>query len=314
MKNTFKYISRAVLLAFSIMLIVQCSEDKNELYVPPTIEESNHPNDVYIKSHMFEKYGTAVRWRWDDRFIKPTQRAVPIADSLVIPVTKLVEYLWIGPFKAMGKAGEDFMNRLFPAELQYMGSYIYREDGSQLLGYAEAGARITLLNLNAFNLKNRNWLTGAGNGILSTVHHEFTHIVHQNHAIPVGFNKISERYLGNGWQNNVTLEEAIKLGMVRDYGTMNEHEDFCEIVSHFLVMTKADFEATFITQKDVSKITDVNKLKEEQELNKGRALIAQKLEMVINYYQTSFGIDLVAVRDEMQKRLDFVITNNKFPE
>jgi substrate import-associated zinc metallohydrolase lipoprotein len=314
MKNTFKHISKALLIAWAIMLFVQCSDDKNDLYVPPTIVESTHPNDVYIKNHMFEKYGTAVRWRWDDRFIKPTQRAVPVADSLVIPVTKLVEYLWIGPYKSVGKAGEDFMDKLFPAELQYMGSYIFKKDGSRLLGYAEAGARITLLNLNAYDLTNRDWLTGPGGGILATVHHEFTHIVHQNHAIPVGFNKISERYLGNGWLNDVSLNDAIKLGMVRNYGTMNEHEDFCEIVSHFLVMTKEDFEARYITQKDLSEITNVNKLKEEQDLNKGRALIAQKLEMVINYYQNSFGFNLVEVRDEMQKRLDYVITNNKFPE
>lgn len=312
MKKIQKYLLKVSVLSIIALAFVQCTEDKNDQYVPPVSVESTHPNDVYAKG-LFEKYGTAVRWRWDDRFIKPTQRAVPIADTLVIPVTQLVEYLWIGPYESVGQPGIDFMKELFPSELQYMGSYIYKNNGTMLLGYAEGGARVTLLNLNSYDLQDRNWMTNPGGGILATVHHEFTHIVHQNYAIPVGFNQISEKYLGNGWSNNVSLNDAIKLGMVRNYGTMNEHEDFCEIVSHYLTMTKADFEARYITQKDLSEITDVNQLKHEQELNEGRVLIARKLDMVIEYYQATFDINLTSVRDETESRINYVIENNKIP-
>ncbi|WP_439182863.1 substrate import-associated zinc metallohydrolase lipoprotein [Carboxylicivirga taeanensis] len=303
-------------ICFALLIIISLanctSDDVNDKYIPPVVAESNHPNDLYLKG-LFDKFGTAIRWRWDDRFIKPTQRAVPIADSLVIPVTQLIEYLWIGSYESVGEAGERFMLDLFPPELQYMGSYIYKNDGTILLGFAEAGARITLLNLNAYDLQDREWLTSPSGGVLATVHHEFTHIVHQNYAIPIGFNKISDRYLGNGWSNNVSLNDAIKLGMVRNYGTMNEHEDFCEIVSHYLTMPLADFNSRYITLRDLSSIEDLEERKEEEALNAGRVKIAQKLDMILKYYQNSFDIDLTAVQKEMEERINYVIEYNEIP-
>ncbi len=303
-------------ICFASMIIIgltNCtSDDANDKYIPPVITESNHQNDLYLKG-LFDKFGTAVRWRWDDRFIKPTQRAVPIADSLVIPVTQLIEYLWIGPYESAGEAGEQFILELFPPELQYMGSFIYKNDGTILLGFAEAGARITLLNLNAYDLEDRQWLTSPGGGVLATVHHEFTHIVHQNYAIPVGFNKISDRYLGNGWSNNVSLNDAIKLGMVRNYGTMNEDEDFCEIVSHYLTMPLEQFNDRYINLKDIETIEDLEERKEEEELNAGRVKIAQKLDMIIKYYKSSFDLDLKAIQQEMEERINYVIENNEIP-
>lgn len=309
-----KNINKVVLLLILFSVFTNCKDNEDQTkYEPPTIKESTHPNDSYLTKNMFEEYGTAVRWRWDNRFIKPNQSATPVAADYVIPVTKIVKSLWIGAYESQGKAGKDFIEKLFPAELQYIGSYIY-QDGSVLLGYAEGGARITLLNLNKYNLKNRDWLTKAGGGILATVHHEFSHIVHQNYGMPPGFNKVSEKYLGNGWKNNVTLEDAIKLGMVRNYGAMNEFEDFCEIISHFLTLPKEKFEKMFIEQEDCSKLTDPKKIRNCQELNAGREKIATKLGMIIDFYKNQFGLDMVAVRDSLEKKIDYVVENNKIPE
>lgn len=295
-------------------LLTQCSKENNAEYIRPnTAEESNHPNDVFLKENMLKPYGTAVRWRWNNRFIKPSQKAVPVASEYVIPVTKLVNYLWIGSYESQGAKGKKFIKELFPTELQYIGSYIY-EDGSVLLGYAEGGARITLLNLNSYDLTSRDWLTNPGGGILSTVHHEFSHLVHQNYGLPAGFNKISEKYLGNGWKNNVSLDDAIELGMVRNYGTLNEFEDFCEVVSHFLTLPKTTFNERFIDQKDCSSLTDADAIAKCQKLNEGRKKISQKLDLIVKFYKSNFGLNLISTRDSLENRINYVITNNKIPK
>ncbi len=304
---------------FLFALLYQCeTKDENTQYDAPANPDLSNPNDVYLYNNngnsLFETYGTATRWRWNDNFIKPTQRATPIESGFVIPTTKLVKYLWIGPYAATGNDAANFIKELFPSELVYIGSYIYKDDGTRLLGYAEGGARVTLLNLNSLDFQNRNWMTGAGSGILSTVHHEFSHIVHQKYGIPVGFNTISSSYLGNGWSNGVTRDDAIKLGMVRNYGTLNEYEDFCEIISHLLVVDKDTFEQDFINQEDCSTYTDAGEIVNCQELNDGRKLIKQKVDLVVDFYKNNFNVDLLAVRDTLQARLTKVIETNEIPD
>ncbi|MCT4604127.1 MAG: putative zinc-binding metallopeptidase [Marinifilum sp.] len=301
-------------LLLSPIFFTSCGDDDNTKFVPPKIEVSNDEIDTYLQNNMLDKYNTAVRWKWEDRFIDDDYTATPVKRDVVIPVTKLVEYLWIDPYRSLGDGGKAFMDKLFPPELVYIGSYIFKEDGTRLLGYAEGGARITLLNLNSYDLTNKTWLTDPGGGILATVHHEFTHLVHQNFGMPVGFNTISEKYNGEGWSNNVSLADAIKLGMVRNYGTANEYEDFCEIVSHFLTMPKASFEALFINQQSTDGITNPDQIAHIQELNTGRKLIAKKVSVVADFYKNKFNIDLYKLRDIMEERINYVVTNNKIPE
>ena len=316
MKNTIKLIG----FIFSMALFYQCgSDDTNTTYVAPENPDISSVNDQYLYANngesLFEQYGTATRWRWNDNFIDPAERATPIDADLVIPATKIVEYLWAGPYAASGADAQTFIKSLFPSELVYMGSFIFNDDGTMKLGFAEGGARVTLLNMNNLDFEDRNWLANpAQGGVLATVHHEFSHIVHQTHGIPVGFNTISESYLGNGWSNGVTRDDAIKLGMVRNYGTLNEFEDFCEIISHLLSLDQATFEANFINQEDCSVYTDAEDIVNCQELNEGRQLIAQKVDLVVAFYKNNFNVDLLEVRDILQERLTTVIETNGIPE
>ncbi|WP_111309906.1 substrate import-associated zinc metallohydrolase lipoprotein [Confluentibacter sediminis] len=315
MKNIIKHI----ILCFATLLFMQCDgNDPNLEYVAPENPDISSVNDQYLYSNnghsLFELYGTATRWRWNDNYIDPTQRATPIKSDFVIPATKLINHLWIGSYAASGTSAANFIKELFPAELVYIGSYIYKEDGTILLGYAEGGARVTILNLNSLDYQDRDWMTRPGGGILATVHHEFSHIVHQNYGLPVGFNKISDTYLGNNWSNGVSKEDAIKLGMVRNYGTLNEYEDFCEIISHLLVTDPESFEEDFIAQEDCTTYTDAGDIVNCQELNEGRLLIKKKVDLVVEYYKNSFNVDLLAVRDSLQVRLNKVIETNEIPD
>lgn len=280
-----------------VLLGLSCQNSDSVNYQAPEVELSDHPNDVYIRENILNKYGTAIRWKWDNRYLSKGQTAEPVFEDLVIPVTKLVEELWIEPFLVLSSDSEKFIRDYMSKELVYIGSYIYNSDGSRLLGYAEGGSRISLMNLNAYDLEDRIWLEDQ----LVTMHHEFGHIVHQNHGIPDGYNKISPMgYLGEGWRNGVTLNDAIKRGMVTAYATDNQYEDFAELISRYLVQDTVYFNSTYLNDWDCSQFIDTESC---NEINEGRALIRQKLELIKEFYKEEFNIDLHSLRDTIQKRI-----------
>jgi len=293
----FKKEILSILMTIGILTLSACSSSDDVDYTPSVITPSDHPNDVYIRENMLDKYGAAIRWRWDDRFLQKGQLASAIDEDLVIPVTQLIENLWIQPFIVLSDDSEAFIKRLIPKEIIYIGSYIYNDDGARLAGFADGGTRVSLLNLNALDMSDRMWIEEQ----LITMHHEFNHIVHQNHGIPSGFNTVSSNgYLGQGWNNGVSLSDAIIRGMVSAYGTSNEYEDFSELVSRFLVQDEETFNSLYLIDSDCSIFADEVFC---TDLNNGRELIRQKLQMVKDFYLENFNINLNDLRDTIQSRM-----------
>ncbi|NOU60853.1 substrate import-associated zinc metallohydrolase lipoprotein [Marinifilum caeruleilacunae] len=295
MKLTFT--SRFLFVIALILLQFSCDKNDGEKYVAPEIELSNHPNDVYLRENILKEYGTAIRWKWDQRFIRKGQSAEPIKEDLVIPITKIVEDLWIKPFIALSDDSEKFIRDYMPKELVYIGSYIYNSNGSAILGYSESGARISLMNLNSYDLKDRIWLED----VLITMHHEFAHIVHQNNGMPKAYHLISPKgYLGEGWRNGVSFTDAIKRGMVSAYATDNQYEDFAELTSRYLVQDTIYFNSTYLKDWDCAQFINPESC---HEINEGRELIRQKLNAIRTFYLDEFNIDIKILRDTIQKRM-----------
>ena len=310
-----KFINFIALVLITVLVFRCANDDRNGQFIPPENPDTSHVNDIYLYENsesLYKRYGTATRWRWNDNFIEPDERATPIRSELVIPMTQLIEYLWIEPFTALGASGEEFINTLFPPEVVFLGSVIYNEDGSAKLGFAEGGARVTILDANNLDFQDRAWLTNPRSGMLRTLHHEFTHIVDGVFAKPIGFNTISETYIGIDWINT-TRDQAIKLGMMSAYGASTETEDFAEIVSNFLVMDPATFEQDFINQQNCTGFTNLQDIINCRELNEGRLLISQKVDLVTEYYKNKFDIDLYQVRGEIQSRLNNLVTTGIIP-
>ena len=85
------------------------------------------------------------------------------------------------------------------------------DTGSHLQGQArrttaDAGARVTLTEVNDININNQQWVFRQ----LGTIYHEFAHIVHQRYNLPPGWENISPQgYTGAGSWYNLTDEEAL---------------------------------------------------------------------------------------------------------
>lgn len=318
MKTKINLLTILILVLLLATLIACKSDDNASKFVPPAPPDLTHSNDVFLYNNkgksLYERYGLSLLWKWNDNFIRPSQRATPVKESLVIDIAKMIDYLWIGSFEAQGENGKEFIKEYVPVEVVMIGSYIYNDDGTRLLGFAEAGVRISLLNMNTLDFQNVNWMLSPSGGVIPTMNHEFAHIVHQKNDIPSGFNSISESYLGSSWSNNVSLEDAIKLGMVRNYATLNEYEDFCEIISHYLALDNDTFISFFINQEDCSQYTTAGDIVNCNELNEGRKKIELKLDLVKKYFSDKFDINLTSVRDTLLQRTENVIKLNGIPE
>ncbi len=64
-----------------------------------------------------------------------------------------------------------------------------------------------------------------------TMHHEFSHILHQTKSYPVSFGQVTPgSYDGRNWQDRDSVESH-RLGFITQYGSSATYEDFVETLS-----------------------------------------------------------------------------------
>lgn len=293
--------------------LMSCSDDESANYVPESKEPSVDEINVYFQENFQDKYGSAVRWQWIDKYVDINYIVAPAMRKVLIPTGEMIRRFWIEPFILESKKSGEFIRKHFPPEIVCVGSELRNADGTRTLGYADAGVRITLTELNYFDLSNKEWVIQQ----LHTMHHEFSHIIHQTYKMPNGFNKITENnYTGQAWKDiyanaqneligkgiespkeaevdSVAQNMAIQRGMLTPYGTSSEFEDFAEVVSLYLLTDPVVFDQTYILSDPKRTFLD-----------EGKANIDKKLALVKEYYMSNFSIDLTHLREIILQRLN----------
>jgi substrate import-associated zinc metallohydrolase lipoprotein len=277
---------------FAAILLLNLSCYKNEEIDAPIrpYPTTDDEIELYIQENYVEEYGVAVRFKYVDRYVEPNKRVVPPRRELVVPMLEFLNDLWIDPYKQVDH-GEEFFREHVPAEMIFIGSSIFNDDGTVTLGTADAGARITLTEVNDIDVENQAWVFRQ----LGTIYHEFAHIVHQRYSLPPGWQTISpEGYTSAGSWYNLTDEEALQRGFVSPYSTVNFNEDFAELVAHILFYP--DFDETFL---NIETCDDVECTKR----NEGRVKLKRKYNAVRSHYLQNTGVDLLELREIIQAKL-----------
>lgn len=265
-----------------------CAEESVDVPLKSVIP-STDPLDIYIQTNFTDKYGIAVRYAYVDRYVEPNKRVAPVDKTLVRPMLDFLTSFWIQPFEGVTN-GSAFFKRYVPAEMVFIGSSIYNADGTVTLGTADAGARITLTEVNLINTSNKAWVFRQ----LGTIYHEFAHIVHQNFNLPPNWQQISPSgYTSAGSWYNLSNEEALQRGFVSPYATSSFNEDFAETVAFMLY--DPDFYTTNINDETCTTL-------DCQLRNNGRALLRKKYSAVLAHYKQYTGVDLLAVRALIQAK------------
>lgn len=274
-----------------LAIVTACYPDEEAVSPVKTQPASDEPIDKYIQANFIDPYGVAIRYRYVDRYVDQNKRVTPPKLEVVQPMLDFLTEFWIEPFTDVAN-GTRFFKSHVPAEVIFIGSTMYNADGTVTLGTADAGARITLTEVNDVNINNKAWIFRQ----LGTIYHEFAHIMHQRYNLPPNFQEISPQgYTSLGSWYNLTDDEALERGFVSPYGTSTFNEDFAEVVA--FILFRPDFYERFI--QDEAACTTVDCVAR----NEGRAKLRRKYSAILEHYKQNTGVDLLAVRAIIQAKL-----------
>ena len=273
------------ILAVVALGMASCKEDKftDTIFVDPVEDTEAYTKtfDAWLKKYYTDKYNVEFIYKLDDNATDPNYNVVPVSIGKADTIAHLALYLWYDVYDSI--VSPTFIKEYGPKIIQLIGSaMINAAQGTEKLGYAENGNKITILKVNKMETNN---LSQMNEYIFKTMHHEFAHILHQQKNYPKEFGLINPEDMDpNRWQDR-SYQEAWELGFVSPYASSQVREDFVETIANYIVKTDADWN-NMISKAGKS----------------GAEKITQKLEMCRTWLAEKWDIDLDEMHKEVQKR------------
>lgn len=278
---------------FSLMLLsvmafglASCSEDEldNKSIFSET-GELNNDFDKWIYSNYTIPYNIRLIYQMDDIESDYQYTLAPADVKNSIKLAHIVKYAWIDAYSEV--AGTKFMKTYVPKILHFIGSSGYNNTGTEILGTAEGGIKVTLYKVN--NLK-------VDRAILNeyyfmTMHHEFSHILHQTKNYTTDYDLISEGdYVSGDWYL-YTDQQANMKGFCTAYAMSEPREDIAEMTGLYLTTDKAKWDGMIANAGA-----------------EGASKLQQKLNIVRDYMSEAWGIDIDELRDVVQRRMEDIVS------
>ncbi len=290
MKAIYRFLPQVFVcccITATLASLSSCSE--NALDDTTVVKDSTRPKtafDQWLHRHYVETYNISLKYRLEDMETDFTYTLAPADLQNSVRLAHIVLHTWLQAYDEV--AGIDFTRQLAPKLFQFVGSPAFETDNRFMMGQAEGGMKITLFDVNELKLT-RSFLN---NSYFQSIHHEFTHILTQTKDYDTDFQKISEgRYEPASWYASGKTESyALERGFISTYAMKEYNEDFAETLAFYLVYTPEEWQ-----QKMTTAGTD------------GSAIIAQKLQMIRSYMQTTWNIDIDALRTVIQRRMDEIV-------
>ncbi|MDE6510863.1 MAG: hypothetical protein K2L00_02035, partial [Muribaculaceae bacterium] len=190
--------------------------------------------DKWINSNFRDIYNVDFKYLMEDVEADMDYNLVPATYENARDLALLTKYLWYDSYKEL--TGEDFIKSYGPRILHLVGSPAYNpQTGTETLGLAEGGLKVTLFKVNEMDLDDINMLNEY---YFRTMHHEFGHILHQTKSYPTDFNLLSTgRYDDSSWQSRQPGYVA-SLGFITPYASSQAREDFAETIANYLTRTQ----------------------------------------------------------------------------
>lgn len=228
----------AVLSAFFALTFTSCSDDDFTASIfdtDPSIDYldkslSTFPLDTFIKVNFQEPYNLRYIYRMEDIGSDLQKNLVPATYETSCKLAVLSKYLWYDVYQKL--AGDDFLKAYSPRIIHVIGSPAYNPStGSETLGKAEGGLKITLYNANRLDETD---IENLNQYFFHTMHHEFGHILDQTHLRPNAFNVLSNGlYDANNWTSKYDSVVAAQ-GFVTPYASSQPREDWVEVMSSYI--------------------------------------------------------------------------------
>lgn len=294
----YRNISIMLLLSAGLFCLSSCDDDEDLKDVSVFEDVSLEPKnefDRWLDENYRKTYNIDFKYRYSDKESDLSYNVTPAEYDKSVALAILVKHVWLDAYAEA--VSPDFMKTYVPRIIQLTGSYKWNTNGSQVLGTAEGGLKVMLYGVNELDIDNPRINTtnpyeshlvqpiDMNYWFFHTMHHEFCHILTQKKEYDPSFRAISAAtYHATDWIN---LEDrnVAKEGFVTSYAASEYNEDFAEIY------------ATYITNSPEGWQMILNAAGEE-----GTAILNQKLDLMKEYFQNSWNIDLDEMRDVVLRR------------
>ncbi len=232
-------LSKYIFAAMIAPLLAACSNDDMGPTIFPDVSDEPDSNsytyklDKWLNMNFRDIYNVDFKYLMEDVEADMDYNLVPATYDNARDLALLTKYLWYDSYKEL--TGEDFIKSYGPRILHLVGSPAYNpQTGTETLGLAEGGLKVTLFKVNEMDLEDINMLNEY---YFRTMHHEFGHILHQTKSYPTDFNLLSTgRYDEGSWQSKQPGYVA-SLGFVTPYASSQAREDFAETIANYLTRT-----------------------------------------------------------------------------
>lgn len=211
----------------------------------PVVDETKatYPFDKWLYDNFVVPYNVDVKYQFDLSASDLNFQLTPADYNRSQLLAHFIRYLFYDIYTKY--AGDDFMKMYGPRIFHFIGSPGFSPTtGTEVLGTASGGVKITLYKINEMKPYSENVnYTGADINILNenyfhTMHHEFSHILHQTKSYPITFGQVtSGSYDPINWQDRDSVWTH-QHGYVTHYASSASYEDFVETLSCIITDTK----------------------------------------------------------------------------
>lgn len=275
----------AILLAFvASFALMSCSDDDpSSESIFPTTSPKRDAFDKWLLENYTFPYNVEMKYKMEDIESDMKYHLVPADSAKTAKLSIIMKYLWFDAYNEV--VGPDFIKENMPRTIHFIGSPAYNSEGTMVLGTAEGGLKITLYMVNSLDDKTLKDYDTMNTYYFHTLHHEFTHILNQKIPYDQSFKLITESgYVSGDWYT-ISDKTAHQAGFITPYAMVEPLEDFAEMLSNYVTMSQSEWNAI---------LADAG--------TTGAASISAKLDIVRNYMQESWNVDIDKLRAAVLRR------------
>lgn len=275
----------AILLAFvASFALMSCSDDDpSSESIFPTTSPKRDAFDKWLLENYTFPYNVEMKYKMEDIESDMKYHLVPADSAKTAKLSIIMKYLWFDAYNEV--VGPDFIKENMPRTIHFIGSPAYNSEGTMVLGTAEGGLKITLYMVNSLDDKTLKDYDTMNTYYFHTLHHEFTHILNQKIPYDQSFKLITESgYVSGDWYT-ISDKTAHQAGFITPYAMVEPLEDFAEMLSGYVTKSQSEWNAI---------LADAG--------TTGAASISAKLDIVRNYMQDSWNVDIDQLRAAVLRR------------
>lgn len=271
-------------LLLSVGAISSCSKDTpSGATIFPTTSVARNNFERWLLKNYTNPYNIDFQYKLKDGETDLTYNLVPADSAKTAKLAMITKFLWFDAYNEV--VGPDFLKESAPRIIVAVGSSAYTRQRTEVVGSAEGGYKVTLNKINALTDELLHDYSAMTEYYFHTMHHEFTHILNQRKPYNPAFDLVTQSgYVSGNWLN-VSTRDARRAGFVSPYAMMNGAEDFAEMLSFYVTYTPQAWQAIL-----------------DEAGTRGANLINQKLTLIKEYTQSSWGLDLDQLRDVVIRR------------